>query len=119
MATKQFILENKLLVEQRNLHPASTALTYGAVLRYVYGRTVQDFAAEPFNRRDISLDTILANSRVPAGSDLDPNGQNLWTTCIGGSTESDLWQGTAFAFARTDWTKTWHGFFGAGRNGAL
>lgn len=105
VATAQLVLENKLLVEQRDLRPADTTLTSGASLRYSYGWTVQDFAAEPFNRRDISRPAISANSRVPAGADLDPNGRNLWSTGIGGSTESDLWQGAVFALARTKWSE--------------
>jgi len=105
VATEQLVLENKLLVEQRDLHPADTTLTYGATLRYSYGWTLQDFAAEPFNRRDISRPVISANSRVPAGADSDPNGRNLWSTSIGGSTESDLWQGAFFGFAQTKWTE--------------
>ncbi|MFZ5496450.1 MAG: TonB-dependent receptor domain-containing protein [Verrucomicrobiota bacterium] len=103
VATAQLILENKLLVEQRGLPVADTTLTCGASLRYSYGWMVQDFAAEPFNRRDISRAEISANSRVPAGADRDPNGRNLWSTSIGGSTESDLWQGALFALARTRW----------------
>ena len=105
IATEQLVLENKLLVEQRDLHPAGTTLTYGASLRYSYGWMVQDFAAEPFNRRDVSRLTISPNSRIPAGADLDPNGRNLWSTGIGGSTESDLWQGALFGFARTKWSE--------------
>jgi hypothetical protein len=41
---------------------------------------------------------------VPTGSDLDPDGTNLWSTSLGGSTESTLWQGALFGFVRTDWT---------------
>lgn len=103
VATEQLVVENKFLVEQRNL-PLHTDLTYGASLRYGYGWTVQDFAAEPFNRRDISRPVISNNSRVPAGTDPDPSGRNLWSTSIGGSTESDLWQGALFGLARTKWT---------------
>lgn len=102
--TEQLVLENKLLLEQRGLPLADTTLTSGASLRYTYGWIVQDFAAEPFNRRDISRPDISANSRVPAGGDLDPSGRNLWSTTIGGSTESDLWQSAAFATAHTQWS---------------
>ncbi|WP_157772176.1 TonB-dependent siderophore receptor [Lacunisphaera limnophila] len=105
VATEQLVIENKLLVEQREVQPADTTLTYGASVRYSYGRTLQDFAAEPFNRRDITRPVISANSQVPAGTDLDPNGRNLWSTSIGGSTESDLWQGALFGLARTKWTE--------------
>ncbi len=106
VATEQLVVDNKLLVEQRGLLPRDTTLTYGAGLRYTYAWMLQDFAAEPFNRRDISRATISANSRVPAGRDTDPNGRNLWSTSIGGSTESDLWQGALFATARTRWHET-------------
>lgn len=104
VATEQLVLEHKLLVEQRVLPPADTTLTGGAAFRYSYGWTVQDFAAEPFNRRDISRPVPSANSQVPAGADLDPAGRNLWSTGIGGSTESDLWQGALFGLARTQWS---------------
>lgn len=105
MQTDQLVVENKLLVEQRHLRPADTTLTWGGSARYTYGWTVQDFAAEPFNRRDISRPTISANSQVPTGGDLDPNGRNLWSTGLGGSTESDLWQGALFGFAQTRWSE--------------
>lgn len=105
MQTRQLVIENKLLVEQRHLRPADTTLSWGGSLRYSYGWTVQDFAAEPFNRRDISRPTISANSKVPAGGDLDPNGRNLWSTSIGGSTESDLWQAAIFGLAQTRWSE--------------
>lgn len=104
IATEQLVMDHKLLVEQRGLPPRETTLTYGAGLRYTYAWTVQDFAAEPFNRRDISRATISPNGRVPAGRDLDPSGRNLWSTGIGGSTESDLWQGALFATGRTRWS---------------
>jgi iron complex outermembrane receptor protein len=104
VSTEQFVLENKLLVEQRNLRPAATTLTYGASLRYSYGWVIQDFDAEPFNRRDISRPGLSANSRVPAGPDTGPDGRNLWSTSLGASTESDLWQGAVFGFAETQWT---------------
>jgi iron complex outermembrane receptor protein len=104
IATEQFVLEHKLLVEQRELQPADTTLTYGASLRYSYGWTVQDFAAEPFNRRDISRPALTANSRVPTGADRDPTGRNLWSASLGASTESDLWQGALFGFATTRWS---------------
>ena len=105
IATKQTVIENKLLIEQRDLQPADTTLTCGTSLRYNYGWMVQDFGAEPFNRRDISLSTISVNSKVPTGGDEDPNGRNLWANSIGGSTESNLWQGSAFGFATTKWNE--------------
>ena len=105
IATKQLVLEEKLLVEQRGLPLADTTLTYGASARYSYGWTVQDFASEPFNRRDISRPEISANSVVPAGGDLDPAGHRLWSTTIGGSTESDLRQAALFAHAASHWSE--------------
>jgi iron complex outermembrane receptor protein len=105
IATEQLVVENKLLVEQRALPPADTTFTYGASLRYSYGWTVQDFAAEPFNRRDVSRPDLSANSRVPTGADRDPAGRNLWSASLGASTESDLWQGALFGFATTRWSE--------------
>jgi iron complex outermembrane receptor protein len=104
ISTKQAVLENKLFVEQTGLHPADTTLTYGASVRYNYGWTVQDFASEPFNRRDLTRPDISRNSVVPAGSDLGPDGLNLWSASLGASTESNLWQTAVFGFARTRWT---------------
>jgi len=108
--TEQLVLESKLLVEQRDTWPADTTFTYGASLRHSYAWMVQDFAAEPFNRRDITRSVISANSRVPAGGDLAPDGLNLWAATIGGSTESDLTQGALFALARTRWSEQFDSF---------
>lgn len=105
IATKQAVLENKLFVEQTGLRPAETTLTYGASVRYNYGWTVQDFASEPFNRRDLARPDISTNSVVPAGSDTGPDGLNLWSDRLGASTESDLWQTAVFGFARTRWAE--------------
>ncbi|MBI2496943.1 MAG: TonB-dependent receptor, partial [Opitutae bacterium] len=105
IATQQAVFENKLFVEQADLRPADTTLTYGASVRYTYGWTVQDFASEPFNRRDLTRPDISANSVVPAGSDLGPDGLNLWSASLGASTESELWQTAVFGFARTRWTE--------------
>ncbi len=105
VATEQLVLENKLLIEQRDLRPAATTLTYGASFRYSHGRVLQDFDAEPFNRRDLFRPGISPNSRVPAGADRGPDGLNLWSTSLGASTESDLWQGALFGFAETTWNE--------------
>ncbi|MFZ9682748.1 MAG: TonB-dependent receptor plug domain-containing protein [Cephaloticoccus sp.] len=104
IATEQLVVESKLAVEHTFHAPAATKLSYGMSVRHNQGWSVLDFAAEPFNRRDISRGTISDNSRVPTGSDLDPDGTNLWSTSLGGSTESTLWQGALFGFVRTDWT---------------
>lgn len=103
VGTEQFIVEQKLIVEQRSVWPADTTLTFGASGRYNYGWTVQDFAAEPFNRRDLSRPTISDNSRVPAGEDTNPANLNYWSTGLGGSTESDLYTGALFGVAHTRW----------------
>lgn len=104
IATKQLVFENKLIVEERLRGPAATRLTWGASLRYSYGHTVQDFFAEPFNRRDITRPAISNNSVVPAGAQRGPDGRNLWSTSVGANFESDLWQAAAFAYARTTWS---------------
>ena len=105
IATEQLVLEERLLVEQRGLPLADTTLTWGASARYSYGWSVLDFAAEPFNRRDILRPEISANTVVPAGNDRDPSGKNLWSTTLGGSTESDLLQGAFFAHAHSQWSR--------------
>lgn len=106
IATEQLVAESKLLVEQQLATKAPTTLTYGTSARYNYGWTVLDYDAEPFNRRDITRDTISANSKVPTGSDLDPSGKNVWTANVSGCTESTMWQGAVFGFAKTDWSST-------------
>lgn len=105
VATEQRVVESKLLIEQRDLRPATTSVTYGASVRHSQGWVVQDFDAEPFNRRDISRPAISANSTVPAGGDRGPDGRNLWSTSLGASTESDLSQGALFGFAQTTWSE--------------
>lgn len=105
IATEQLVIESKLQIEQRELRPATTSVTYGASVRYSQGWVVQDFDAEPFNRRDISRPGISSNSRVPAGGDRGPDGRNLWSTSLGASTESNLWQGAVFGFAQTAWSE--------------
>ena len=105
ISTKQAVLEHKLLVEQTGVRPADTTITYGASVRYNYGWTVQDFAAEPFNRRDLTRPAISPNSVVPVGADPGPDGLDLWSASLGASTESDLWQTAVFGFARTRWTE--------------
>lgn len=104
IATEQLVLDNKLFVEQAWLAPVETTLTYGASFRYSYGWTVQDFTAEPFNRRDITRSEISPNSVVPAGADRGPDGLNLWSASLGAGGESDLWQTAVFGFTRTRWT---------------
>ncbi len=103
IATEQLVAEQKLVWEQTGL-PHDTRLLAGATVRFNHGWTVQDFAAEPFNRRDISRADVSPNSVVAAGADPGPTGQNFWSTTIGGSTESDLWQGGVFATAVTRWS---------------
>jgi iron complex outermembrane receptor protein len=104
IATEQLVFEERLLVELRGLPFADTALTWGASARSSYGWSVLDFAAEPFNRRDILRPDLSANTVVAAGNDRDPSGRNLWSTTLGGSTESDLLQGALFAHAHSQWS---------------
>ncbi len=103
IASEQLVVENKVFVEQQLPALARTTLTAGLSHRYSYGWSVQDFSAEPFNRRDISLPTISPNSIVRAGSDLGADGLNLWSPFLGANTESDLYQTAAFAYAQTRW----------------
>lgn len=101
--THQLVAETKVLVEQEAMLPVPTKLTWGGSLRFSHGYTVQDFFAEPFNRRDISRSWVSANSNIPVGSDRGPDGRNLWSPSIGANCVSDLTQAAVFAYARSQW----------------
>ena len=69
------------------LDSLNTRLSFGAELRYTWVVVTQDFYAEPFSRRDISLDYISSNSKVLAGDDVAPDGKNLWSPGRGANLE--------------------------------
>lgn len=76
---------------------------YGGQFRYTKATQLQDFWSEPFSRRDISRDTISANSKFLSGAQFDPTiGNNYWGGGFGAggpgghAVESELTQIGAF-----------------------
>jgi len=74
--TGQVVLSDKFTLV-RNLPAWRSRLTAGAELRAVSSLMRQDYAAEVFGRRDLSADTLSANSLIPAGATPAPDGLNL------------------------------------------
>ncbi|MGZ0657156.1 TonB-dependent siderophore receptor [Coraliomargarita sp. W4R53] len=102
--SEQDVVELKTTVTERALIPHTT-LTYGASVRYSEALQLTDFWEEPFSRRDITQDTISANTLVLAGGDSPISGGNLWGSIRGygeGSNgESDMTQLAAFMSGQT------------------
>lgn len=78
------------------LSSGSHQFSTGLDIRYTDASVLQDFDAEPFSRRDLSRETISANSVIRAGSMEDPSGANLWSSFGTASLESELLQGALF-----------------------
>ncbi|MGA1205352.1 MAG: hypothetical protein ACO3ZW_06025 [Opitutales bacterium] len=91
----QLVLQGKL-----EYHPVLSSprnrLSIGLDIRYTDAYVLQDFDAEPFSRRDLTRDAISANTLVPAGGDLGPDGLNFWSSFGTASLESELIQGAAY-----------------------
>jgi iron complex outermembrane receptor protein len=93
--SEQDVVELKTTVTERNLIP-NTTLTYGASIRYSEAMQLSDYWDEPFSRRDITQDTISANSILLAG-DSTVDGYNQWGRFgIGANGESEMTQLAAF-----------------------
>ena len=86
---------------QVDLDARGSYLSLGGDLRFTRAEVLQDFDAEPFSRRDLSRDSISANTVVPAGATLGPDGLNFWSTFGTASLESDLFQAALFVMG--DW----------------
>ena len=91
----QLVLQGKLEY-QPVLAGESNRLAMGLDLRYTEASVLQDFDAEPFSRRDLTLDTISANTRVPAGGMTGPDGQNFWSSFGTASLDSELKQAALY-----------------------
>ncbi len=93
-AMEQRVIEDKLTLEHAG-NGALQKLLYGASLRYSRAHQLQDFSAEPFDRRDISRPDITPNSVVLAGPlrPLSGDTRNLWSQ----GADSELWQAGLFA----------------------
>ena len=102
--TGQVVLSDKFTLV-RNLPAWRSRLTAGAELRAVSSLMRQDYAAEVFGRRDLSADTLSANSLIPAGATPAPDGLNLWSTSAGANLRSREGQAGLFGNLETIWTR--------------
>lgn len=102
----QFVFDDRLSLTQTLDLADSTSLTlnYGGQIRYTEAEQLQDFWAEPFSRRDISLENISNNSVFLSGAQIDPlTGNNYWGGGFGAmgpgghAADSELLQLGAFA----------------------
>jgi hypothetical protein len=92
----QLVLQGK--VEYRtSINDPSNNLSLGLDLRYSDAHVLQDFDAEPFSRRDLTLETISANTLVAAGGALGPDGLNFWSSFGTASLDSKLTQAALYA----------------------
>jgi iron complex outermembrane receptor protein len=102
--TEQLVAELKGTITQNLELLAGARVSYGTSARFTYAQILQDFAVEPFSRRDITQPAISANSTVLAGPQLAPDGLNNWSSRVGfggANVQSQLWELSAFGFAET------------------
>lgn len=104
--TEQLVIELKGTATQ-SFDFLKTNLTYGASARYTDAYMLQDFYAEPFSRRDISLGTISTNSVILTGGQVGPDGNNFWspTSQGGANADSRLWQLSLFGYSENKFTE--------------
>ena len=112
---KQFIVENKITVDQK-FNGILSSLASGGSIRYSWAQQLQDFAAEPFSRRDISQKQISANSVILTGPQrpLFGDTRNLWSQ--GAST--DLYQLALFSVGELKFSDAFSTFVSARVEGA-
>lgn len=111
--SEQLVIENKTSITEE-IEAISTTITYGVSGRFTTAWQLQDFWDEPFSRRDISSPTISGNSRVFSGGVApDGSGRVYWNGGfggVGGNIESDLFQGSVFAYGHTVFTDFLHAY---------
>ena len=114
-AMEQFIIEDKITVEQK-FNGKLTSLSSGGSVRYSWAKQLQDFAAEPFSRRDISKSQITSNSVVLAGPTrpLFGDTRNLWAQ----SGMTDLYQLALFSVGELKLSDAFSTYFSARVEGA-
>ena len=114
-AMEQFIIEDKITVEQK-FNGKLTSLSSGGSVRYSWAKQLQDFAAEPFSRRDISKSQITSNSVVLAGPTrpLFGDTRNLWSQ----SGMTDLYQLALFSVGELKLSDAFSTYFSARVEGA-
>jgi outer membrane receptor protein involved in Fe transport len=89
--SEQLVLQGKIEY-QRILDSVFSSVSTGLDFRYTDALVLQDFDAEPFSRRDLSLDGISLNSIVRAGGAISPDGLNNWSSFSTASLHSELLQ---------------------------
>jgi hypothetical protein len=92
----QLVLQGKLEY-QTTINDPRNNLSVGLDLRYTDAHVLQDFDAEPFSRRDLTLATISRNSLVAAGATPGPDGLNFWSSFGTASLDSELVQAALYA----------------------
>ena len=114
-AMEQFIIEDKITVEQK-FKGKLTSLSSGGSVRYSWAKQLQDFAAEPFSRRDISKSQITSNSVVVAGPQrpLFGDTRNFWAQ----SGMTDLYQLALFSVGELKLSDAFSTYFSARVEGA-
>jgi len=104
--SEQTVVNYRLSVSDRvDLHSAvNVAWLIGGEVRYTEAEQLQDFFAEPYGRRDISSDTISANSKILVGEQKNaPGDADHWGTRLGANAvDSDLLQSAVFAVAELE-----------------
>jgi hypothetical protein len=91
----QLVLQGKVEFQTTLDDPRNT-LQLGLDLRHTDAHVLQDFDAEPFSRRDLTLDSIGANTLVAAGGALGPDGLNFWSSFGTASLDSKYTQAALY-----------------------
>lgn len=95
METRQRILHAR--IEWSGEPGASDgSFVLGMDVRYAEADMLQDFDAEPFSRRDLSVRAISSNSVVRAGGQRGPDGFNYWSSFGNASQRSESLQTDLF-----------------------
>ncbi len=98
-AIDQLIIEDKFTVEFG--FGDNTDVVLGTSFRYINAQQLQDFDAEPFARRDITRNTISANSVLRIGPQRVPltgDNRNLWATNLSANADSKMIQSGVFGY---------------------
>ncbi len=93
--SEQLVLQGKLEY-QAVIDSIFSNISTGLDFRYTDAHVLQDFDAEPFSRRDLSLETISMNSVVRAGGASSPDGLNNWSDFGTASLHSELFQAALY-----------------------
>lgn len=102
VSTRQLVLEEKAVSEKHFALLRGMDIESGVSARFTEGKILQDYTLEPFSRRDITRDSVSANSVLLTGPQRGPDGLNLWSPSSqgGANVHSRLWQFSAFLYAK-------------------